>query len=360
MSGGEIRVDISRSLSGAEAGEAAAFLEASPAASHLQRPDWPDYLDPAPRHRYLVLRARAGGALVGLALARLGRLAPGFHLAVLRRGPVTHAVADLARVVPAMAQALRREGVCSLVVNPRWQEAEAEAATALLAGLSAQELPRAGQSMHRATLLVDLSGTPEALTARLKPRCRRQINRATALGLEVRPAASLDEVLAFEPVFRDFHRRRGLGTEAIPPPAQQWALTRDRGALLLGYYRGRAVCGHGMLADGPRATWLSLASAEDLHDLPHDYALIWQALLAAQAQGLRWFDMAGAPSRRDADPAGPDRGQMNRQQFKTAFAPAHVELVPMMALGLRQPAHGLLFGLRQHYRGWKAGRRPQP
>lgn len=353
---GPLRVEVDAALPGAAQAEVTAFLAASPAASYLQHPDWPAALPPSRRHRHLILRAYGDDGLAGVAVARLGPLAAGQSLAFMRRGPVTRCVPDLARVVPAMAAALRAQGVCSLVLNPRWQDAEAGAAAALLAGLGARPLPPPAQSLHRATLLVDLSGSPEALSARLKPRARRQIRRAAAMGLAVRPAASLDEVRGFEPVFADFHRRRGLGTAAMPTLARQWALTRDRGALLLGWRDGQVVCGHSMIADGPRASWLSMASAGGLRDLPHDYALIWQALLIAQAQGFRSYDMAGAPSLHEAAAAPPDKGRMNRQQFKTAFDPAHVELVPMMVLPLRRPAHDILFPLRQGYRRWQRGK----
>lgn len=338
-------------LDAAAQAEANAFLAASPAASYLQRPDWPALCPPSSRHRYVVLRARnSAGRLVGLGLARLSRLVPGLSMAWLRRGPVTATLEDLAPVTRAFAARLRAAGCVSMVVNPRWSGADAASAEDALAGLGARRLPDAEQSLHAATLLVDLSGDAGALKRRLKSRCRRQIGKAEAAGLVVRPAASLDEAMLFEPVFRNFHERRRLGTESIPSVPMQWQMTSEGGAFLLGWYEGRVICGHVVVADGDRAFWLTMASEDAPDDLPKSYALVWQALLSAQAQGFRTYDMAGAPRSDRLEGQTISRAEANRHQFKMAFDPAHVDLVPMMVLPLLQPAHDLLFTLRQRYR----------
>lgn len=338
-------------LAGVGLDEALEFLADCPPGSYLQRPDWPRLCPPPARHSYVVLCARAGGELAGLALARLTRLGPGRRLATLRRGPVTRGIDDLLQVVPAMVRALRELGVCSLVLNPRWCDAEAERVVSLLEGLGARVLPATEQSLHRATLVVDLPGAgapASALDAGLKQRGRRQIRKAEAMGLSVRPAASLDEAMLYAPILADFHARRGLSLENIPDVETQWQLTRSRGAFLLGWYDGRVICGHTVIADGPRAFWLTMASLDADPDLPKNYLLLHAALKAAQAQGFAQYDMAGTPSHLLTGQA--DAAAENRDQFKTAFGPRHVELVPAMVLAVRPAEHALLFNLRRTLR----------
>ncbi|MEZ5798366.1 MAG: GNAT family N-acetyltransferase [Paracoccaceae bacterium] len=139
-------------------------------------------------------------------------------------------------------------------------------------------------------------------------------------------------------------------------------MTRTRGSLLLGWLDGKVICGHSTIADGDRAFWLSLASTDEPQDLPRNYALVWAAMQQAQAQGLRWYDMAGGHSRHEAV-QGQDSGhatagtEAGRMQFKSAFAPETSELVPMMVLPLLRPVHAVLFALRQRYRDHMASRR---
>jgi len=195
--------------------------------------------------------------------------------------------------------------------------------------------------------MVDLSGDAAALAARLKQRCRRQIRKAEQMGLVVRPAATLDETLAYRPVLERFHAERGLGLESIPPIEAQWAMTRGRGAFLLGWLGGEVVAGHTVMAEGDRGFWLTLAAREVAPDLPKGYALVWEALRLCQAQGLKRYDMAGAPA---ADRLARGAVGEAEQQFKAAFNPETVALTPAVAIALRRPEHDLLFTLRRAYR----------
>lgn len=325
------------------------FLAAAPWASHEQHPDWPRFRPAARRHRYLHLRAFDGDALVAYALARLSPLAAGYRLAFLRRGPVTHRTGDLTRVIPAFQRALKARGVATLVLNPRWQDGDAETARAAIAGLGGRVLPPEQQSVHRLTPLVDLSGTGAELSARLKARGRRQIRQCERMGLVVSRVTSGEEAMAFAPVFDAFMRHRGLDAGAVPGVAEQWAMAEAGGAMFLGRYKGAVICGHTVVVEGDRAFWLTMAGRDTPRDMPRNAALVWQAMLWAQAQGLRWYDMAGAPATDAAD-----SGAEGRQQFKAGFNPTLVALVPMMALPVRPLAHAVLFPARQLWRARRA------
>ncbi|WP_264212635.1 lipid II:glycine glycyltransferase FemX [Leisingera thetidis] len=333
-----------------------AFLETCPPAGWLQHPDFTANCPPPPRHRYLMLTACfPDGGIAGFGVARLTRLAPGRYLANFRRGPVTRTPECLARILPGIAARLRQAGCCSMQLNPRWSGGEAaQQVCAILEAAGGVQLPASGQAQHRYTALVDLGGSPEQLLARLKQRCRRQIRKAEKAGIAVRPAGSLEEAMRFEPLMQSFFRARGLGLEAVPPVAAQWQMTRSKGAFLLAWQQERLVAGHVMIADGSRAFWLVLARSEDKSSAAAGYPLVWEAMKTAQAQGFAQYDMAGAAALSgdgaEADPAG----ARNRAQFKSAFNPGIVPLVPAYVLPLRQPGHAVLFNLRRAYRALRA------
>ena len=352
-----LTVLLSTNLADKDLADALEFLNRADCGSYLQRPDWPALCPPPARHRYVVLRAFAHNRLVGIALARLTWLGPGRFLATLRRGPVAESVDDLAAVVGAMAEKLRLIGVCTMVVNPRYSDEMALQAVTVLQGLGAVLLPGSEQALHRATLMVDLPQGPDStaqLEASLKQRCRRQIRRAEAMGLTVRPVETLQEAMLYEPIMADFYTRRGLSRENLPSVATMFQMTQENGAFLLGWFEGRLICGHTVIADGNRAFWLTMASLNVNGDLPKNYLLIYKALQIVIAQGFTQYDMAGAQSLRSVAVPENDNGTDNaaqlREQFKLAFDPRHVELMPAMMLALRPVAHGVLYGLRRKLR----------
>ncbi|KIC23350.1 hypothetical protein GC1_15535 [Leisingera sp. ANG1] len=349
----EIHVSLDQVPQSAASSSVEAFLQDCPPATWLQSPDFATVCPPPPRHRYLVLTAcYPDGGIAGFGVARLSWLAPGRYFASFRRGPVTRTPEALAQVLPAFAARLRREGCCSMQLNPRWSgEVEVQRVCEMLQAAGCVRLPVGAQSQHTETALVGLHGSAEDLQSRLKQRCRRQIRNAQKAGIEVRPAASLEEALQFKPLMKAFFRARGLGLESVPPVESQWQMTRNKGAFLLAWQRGKLVAGHVMIADGSRAFWLALARCEEHSSAAAGYPLVWEAMKTAQAQGFAQYDMAGAVSVPDAGGAEVSGGARNRAQFKSAFRPEAVPLVPAYVLPLRQPSHALLFNLRRACRG---------
>lgn len=350
MTPARLATRLDGALDPAEEAEIAAFVKESPAASYLQRPDWPRLRPPPRRHRYVHLRCRHGGKLVAIALVRLTRLAPGRWLAAVRRGPVTGSLDDLVAALPALLAALRAHGACTAVLNPRWEDAAAGDAVRILRDAGGEVLPDGEQALHRATAYVDLEGDDAALLARFKGRARRQLRKAEAAGLKARPARSLDEAMLYAPILEGFHADRGLSLENVPDVATQWRLTREGGAFVLGWLDGRVVGGHTAIGDGRRAFWLTLAATDLGGDVPRNYPLLWEAMRCCRAQGFPLYDMAGiAPTdRRAADALG--LPEAYRDQFKNAFAPVTVELTPAVVFALRRPDHDVLFALRRRWR----------
>lgn len=131
-------------------------------------------------------------------------------------------------------------------------------------------------------------------------------------------------------------------------------MTGDKGAFLVGHIDKQLVCGHVIIPNAERAFWTTLASTETHSEVPKSYPLIYEALRISQSQRFRWYDIVGAPTRAAITDGTAAGGAQDRHQFKIGFTPVHVPLVPAMVLPVRQPAHSILFGLRQKMRGIRA------
>ncbi|WP_192361885.1 lipid II:glycine glycyltransferase FemX [Mesorhizobium mediterraneum] len=326
------------------------FVRSAASGCYLQWPEWPTMARDNGRyiHRYLICRSSA--AIVALAVVRLSRLPLNRGIAVVRRGPVTRSLADLEWALPAILDALQRAGACTVVVNPRWEGADASAALAILRTGGGEPLPPDMQSLHTTTGYVDLTVSEERILGAFKQRGRRQLRKSTENGLMIREAVSLDEAMAYEPILRDFHASRGLSIDAVPTAADQWRLTRSGGVFLLSYLNGELVGGHVAIRDGYRAFWLSMASRDIDPAIPKNYVLVWEAMRRMKARGCAVYDMAGMPDPRRVEQAGLGKVEANRSQFKFAFSPQLVELTPMTAFAVRPLAHAILFSARQAYR----------
>lgn len=360
---GGIQARVSNGLSPRAKRRVMAFLANCPSATWVQEPDFPRLCPAAARHRYVMVSAYSnGGQLQGFGLARLSQLFPGRCLASFRSGPVTRHPSALAVVLPAMAVKLREIGCCSLRLNPRWHGAEAVAEVgAVLRSAGARELTHSKQPQRTATGLVDLGGSPADLLARLTARGRGYLRQAEQAGITVRPPRSLQEVQEYEALMRGLYGARGLRQPVLPPATLQWAMTRDRGAFLLAWQRGRLLGGHVMIADGERAVWLVLALALGQGGAGlAGYQLVWEAMKLAQQQGFAVFDMDGAPASADAPAAinsvvPADGGGLNCDPIKSAFNPGISPLVGVHVLPLRRPSHDILFGLSQKLRSLRQG-----
>jgi lipid II:glycine glycyltransferase (peptidoglycan interpeptide bridge formation enzyme) len=346
-----------KELSSAQTAEVEAFVSSAPSGSYLQMPSWPKACQTPDHHDYVHLLARdSQGQLIGYGLTRITPLFAGFRLATIRRGPVTNSIDQLPDICAGFARELRAAGCCTLALNPRWQGEEPVAcAVRSLEGFGAAPLDLDSQPLHQATLLVDLSGDEAKLAARMKQRSRRLIRKGENMGLTVRHVETLEDARRFEPLMKEFYERRHLGMEGIPPIDELFAMTRDKGVFVIGELEGEIVCGHVAIADGDRVFWLVMASDDTKKNIPKNYSLVYEAMRAAQSQGFRWYDMAGTPPASAAQDEV-SKAAINRDQFKMAFSPEYQPLVPMFVVPLRQPAHRLLFGLRQ----WIKARRRSP
>lgn len=332
----------------------AAFAElvgSSPFAAYQQSLAWARNAQRSRRHAFLFFLCREGGEAIGAGVVRLSDLGPAARLATLQRGPVVRDLAKLGTVVTALKAALRARGVSSLVLGPRAAGEEAGRAAALLAGLGFRPLPPQSQPLHVATGKIRLDRPEQAVWAGFKQRGRRQVNKAAKLGLTVREAAGRADLEAYQRVANAFFESKpGYETAGLPDVLQQSAIVAGNGgAILVAEHEGEVIGGHAFVIQGREAIWLSMASSSDRPEIPRAYALLWEGIRAARRLGCESYDLAGLA---EGEPL--DAEEASRDQFKLAFAPERVSLLPAHVAALRPVRHALFFNARQLYRAARA------
>jgi hypothetical protein len=324
-----------------------AFVAGSPYSAYQQSRAWAEHAPRARRQDFLYFLCRDGGALVGVGVVRRSRLGPLARLGTLQRGPVVQDVERLGAVVAALKYALRQAGFSTLVLGPRIGGDECAPALRILKGEGLKPLPQDRQSLHTATGKIDLGRGEEAVLAGFKQRGRRQIRAAAKQGVTVRPAASAEDLAAYQAVLSDFQRRKSrYETAGLPDVLQQAAIVRaNGGAILIAEREGAVIGGHAFVVQGADATWLSMATSDLDPAIPRSYALLWEAIRLARTMGCRSYDLAGM-----SEGESGDGGEASRDQFKGAFAPRLDRLVPAHVAPLRPLRHFVFFNGRQIYR----------
>jgi lipid II:glycine glycyltransferase (peptidoglycan interpeptide bridge formation enzyme) len=321
-----------------------AFVRRSPYAACQQSRAWAENAPRSRRHDYLYFLCRDGSEVIGSAVVRRSRLAPGAVLATVQRGPVVADLAHLETVIRALKAALRGVGCSSLVLGPRVAGDALEAIGATLAQTGFAPLPQDAQALHTVTGKVSLAGAEEEILARFKQRGRRAIRKVAAAGATVRNAAAADLPVCAALLARFHARRPDYDVSGqLSVEAQARLVSAEGGALLVAEQDGRIVGWHSFVAQGRSAYWLGMASDDD-PAAPRSYLLLWEAMRQARTLGLDAYDLAGL---------SPDGEGTGRDQFKQAFAPVREELLPAHVAALRPLRHLFFFNLRRLYRAWR-------
>ena len=317
-----------------------AFVAGNPRAGFQQTRAWADNAPRSGRQDYLFFLCRVGAEVIGSAVVRRSRLAPGVSLATVQRGPLVADPERLGSVVPALKQALRQAGFSSLVLGPRFAGETRQGAGETLRRCGFAPLPAAGQALHVVTGKIPLAGDEDAILASFKQRGRRAIRKA-AERATVREAAEAD-LPACQDLLDAFHARRpGYDVRSQPDVAAQARLVAALGGgLLVAEEEGRIVGFHSFVRQGRDAIWLAMAGDDD-PKAPRGYLLVWEAVRRARGLGLAHYDLAGL---------APEGAESGRDQFKTAFAPVREELLPAHVAPLRPLRHAVFFTLRRLYR----------
>lgn len=347
-----MKVEIRERLLAEDLVKAQEFCCASPAYSYLQDPGWPElWAGEKSRHRYDHVTVTAeDGRLASYGVLRRTALGGGLALGAFRRGPVTARPEDLAPALTAMLPELRRCGIISLAVNPRWENARGDVVETILGSLGARVAPAKRQRLHSRTGLIDLTGPADQLLAACDSHTRRQLRKIERLGLSVRPMQTDRELALFDDWFDAFCRDRGLDRGGLPSLAAQRHWVENRGGdCAVVEWDGKPVGAFTLLRDGPRLLNLAVAWADPNARLPRSYIVYWHAIRKyAGRQGdaaPRWLDTAG---RIDPRVHRPDAGAEGRERFKTGFPQIEVTLPRVHQFALRP----LLFNAFDRLENW--------
>ena len=313
--------------------------------SFMQHWSWPDLVGSTRIQRFRYLWCERQGEILLSGVLRFTTLFPGRYLAFFPRGPVTRRVSDLEACLQPVMSTLRQSGVCTILLNPRWEGAEAEAVRAVLAEHGFHEVERANQSMYSATGVIALDRSDDEIFAHFKSRCRRDIRASARAGLIVRRVTSEDHARRFAEMYEAFVRLKQLDVAGKPRVMDQYHhIRRHGGAMQVAELDGQLVGGITALREGARATINIIASMPLTQNISRSYPMVWETARQAKSEGCRSLDLAGLPDENDAD-----EGDRGRLLFKMAFNPDCVRLVPLHAAMLRPFSHALLYPMRQAY-----------
>lgn len=260
--------------------------------------------------------------------------APGFGAVwYVPKGPIVPDVEALRTLLPQLAEAARRDGTFLLKIEPELPENPQNQAA-----LEALGLIHAGRIQNSSsTILLDISGTPEELMARLPSRARNTIRRGEKQGVQVEAAP---------PQEASYERMWTLWQQVV---ADQGIFTRDRashvgtwrafceagtGQLFFATHEGRDIAGAFVTVVGEVANYREGASVRERPVRGAAQYLQYVAMRWAQDRGAAVYDMCGTPhSTRVDDPEDPLHGVGG---FKRGFSKEVTDYVGAYDLPVRR------------------------
>lgn len=234
-----------------------------------------------------------GGAPRAAAQVLIRKLGPA-RLAYIPRGPVLdYSDAQLLEeVLAGLEEIAHREGAIFLKLDPEWPE-EAEGVRALLSGRGW----RPGEEVQfKNTVLVDLKHSEEEMLAAMKAKTRYNVRLALKRGVEVHPGEAADLPLFYR-MYQETSARDHFVIRPFAYYRDLWEdfLRKGLAKLFLARYEGETLAGLILFRYGERSWYMYGASTDKHRNLMPNNALQWEAMRWAQAQGLRSYDLWGAP-----------------------------------------------------------------
>lgn len=149
------------------------------------------------------------------------------------------------------------------------------------------------------TIIVDLSGSEEAILARMKSKTRYNIRLAQRKGVVVRRGTAAD-IDVYYALSRATAAREGFANHSLAYYRAVYAcFAPAHCALLLAEYQGQPLAGLMVFAWDGRAYYLYGASNNHHRNKMPTYLLQWAAIQWARASGCQTYDLWGIP---DAPP----------------------------------------------------------
>lgn len=140
------------------------------------------------------------------------------------------------------------------------------------------------------TLQLDLSSTLETLKKNMSKSCRYEVNRASREGLHVKKG---QDAHAFHKIYRDFVHAKAFNGDLD----KYWHYI-EAGNLYTCYFDGQLIAGLVTLQDDQYARWIisgsnRLAAENSKLTGFANRLLVWEAIMDAKENGIKWFDFGG-------------------------------------------------------------------
>ena len=149
------------------------------------------------------------------------------------------------------------------------------------------------------TMMIDISGTEEAILARMKQKTRYNIRLAEKKGVTVR---AWDDLAAFHEMMLVTGGRDGFGVHSLEYYQRAYELMHPKGMceVLVAEYEGKPLAALFVACHGSRAYYLYGASTDEERNRMPTYLLQWEAMKWAKARGCEDYDLWGVPDEDEA------------------------------------------------------------
>jgi lipid II:glycine glycyltransferase (peptidoglycan interpeptide bridge formation enzyme) len=153
------------------------------------------------------------------------------------------------------------------------------------------------QVQFRNTICLDLTQDKDALLAQMSQNTRRKVRTGEKKGVRVRPA-TLDDLPTLYALYQETGARDGFLIRPFDYYARAWHEFMQAGLAhaLIAEHEGQAIA-HVVLYHVGRKCWYFYGASSNLaRDTMPNYALQWEAIRWAKAQGYAVYDFWGAPN----------------------------------------------------------------
>lgn len=268
-----------------------AFVAHHPAAHPLQTSAWGALKSRFEWHSQVVSLSDADGLSAGTLI--LFRRTLGLTLAYAPKGPLVNWQdrAQTDALLEKMVAECRRQGAAFLKIEPDIPDTPAN--RMLLHGHGFRPSPQTVQP--QSTILLDLSGSEEAILQRMKSKWRYNIRLAERKGVTVRECGPAD-LHSFNQLMQMTSARDGFAVHSADYYNVAFDLLVPRYAtFLLAEFAGQPLAALVVCATGKTACYLWGASSDRERNRMPNHALQWAAMRWARARGATCYDFYGIP-----------------------------------------------------------------
>ena len=276
--------------------------------------------------RYLV---DEGDPAVAVLLLR--HLVPGLgELAYVPKGP---GIATVEQLEPLLSGLREQAGnAFAIKVEPEIEQSDDAVAALHRLGLLKA---RHDVQISRATIIVDLRPSEEALLASFKPKARYNIRLAQRHGVRVEPvpldARTVDTMYSLMASTRD---RAGFTLRSKEYFSGYWRLhaAAGQGQLFFASLDGTVLAGVFATYVGARAWYKDGGSTKEHSEVMAPHLLQWEVMRRLKARGITAYDLVAVPPAGELTPAHPLFGLY---RFKSGFSERITEFVGTWDLPIR-------------------------